>query len=298
MSIFTVKAQGNSNWITSYQIYDYSTKALLVRYDSTTGVVENLSTVLPNQGIYVTFTVNVLVAGTGNLQLQSGLQKLPAKSGEIWALDTQNYDLGAQFNPNSNPTQFTWVQGTFTMTAYGTMPDPSSTGQSSVDVVSVLGPSGSALQKITISATSSAMAAFNAILSRKQSDLKSLTSSGVDSGYTSLLSTVLTQAKAEAAAGDVTGATNLLNALNTSNAPAGSTLQALFIPLIVVVAVVAALFAFMFMRIRGKVSYIRLVVEDQIKDLEGLTMRISRIDRQSASNLESVEDRLKRLVGA
>jgi hypothetical protein len=49
--------------------------------------------------------------------------------------------------------------------------------------------------------------------------------------------------------------------------------------------------------VRGKASYFQLVVEDQIKDLEGLTLRISKIDRASSSSLESVKDRLKRLVG-
>ena len=62
-------------------------------------------------------------------------------------------------------------------------------------------------------------------------------------------------------------------------------------------AVVAALFVVMFLRIRGRVSYFRLVVEDQIKDLEGLTLRASKIDRAMGSSLDSVKDRLKRLVG-
>jgi hypothetical protein len=295
-AIFTVKAQGSSGWITSYQIYDYNTKQLLISYDSTTGQFENLSTVLPNQAIYVTFTVNVFTAGSGDLTLQTNMQRL--LSGEIWSLNTQNYTLGSEFNPNTASAQFTWIPGTFSMTCYGTVPNEGSAGQVSVNLVSLLGPSGTTLQAITVAATSSAMATFETLYNSKEANLKSLVSSGVDSGYTSLLSTVLTQAEAEAAAGDVTGATNLLNAINTSNAPAGATMQALFIPLIVVVAVVAVVFAFMFMRIRGKVSYMQLVVEDQIKDLEGLTMRISRIDRQTSSSLESVKDRLKRLVGA
>ena len=74
-------------------------------------------------------------------------------------------------------------------------------------------------------------------------------------------------------------------------------MQAIFLPLIIAMAVVAAIFAVLFLRIRGKVSYFQLVVEDQFKDLEGLTLRISKIDRASSSNLESVKDRLKRLVG-
>jgi hypothetical protein len=71
----------------------------------------------------------------------------------------------------------------------------------------------------------------------------------------------------------------------------------LFIPIVAVTAVIAVVFLVMFMRIRGKISYFQLVVEDQIKDLEGLTLRASKIDRAMSSNLESVKDRLKRLVG-
>jgi len=297
ISISTVKAQGtsgSSGWITSYSIYAYSTKQLLVEYNSATGVNQTLSSMLPGEQVYCTFTVNVFTGGSGDLSLGTSLERL--LQGEYWSLVSQNYSLGSAFNPNANPTQFTWTQGTFTMTVYGIVPTPS-TAAAPIYVVSLFGPSGTVLQQITVLATSAAMASFLTLYSQKEANLKSLESSGVAAGYTSLLSTVLTQAEAEATAGDVTGATNLLNAIDTSNAPAGSTAQALFVPLIVVVAVIAAVFAFMFMRVRGKVSYFQLVVEDQIKDLEGLTLRASKIDRTMSSNLESVKDRLKRLVG-
>ena len=97
--------------------------------------------------------------------------------------------------------------------------------------------------------------------------------------------------------GFTAGAISLLNGLSSAGAPPSSTTQALFLPVAVVLAVIAAVFAFMFMRVRGKISYFQLVVEDQIKDLEGLTLRASKIDRTMSSNLESVKDRLKRLVG-
>jgi len=296
-SILTVKAQGtggSSGWITSYSIYDYSTKQLLVEYNSNTGLNQTLAPMLPGTDVYCTFTVNVFTAGSGDLSLGTSLQRL--LQGEYWSLVTQNYSLGSAFDPNSNPTQFTWAQGTFTMTVYGIVPTPS-TAAAPIYVVSLYGPSGTVLQQIIVLSTSAAMASFLTLYNQKEANLKSLESSGVAAGYTSLLSAVLTQAEAEATAGDVTGATNLLNAIDTSNAPAGSTAQALFVPLIVVVAVIAAVFAFMFMRVRGKVSYFQLVVEDQIKDLEGLTLRASKIDRTMSSNLESVKDRLKRLVG-
>jgi hypothetical protein len=74
-------------------------------------------------------------------------------------------------------------------------------------------------------------------------------------------------------------------------------MEAIFLPLIVVIAVVAAVAGFMFLRARGKIRYVLLVLEDQIKDLEGLTMRASKIDRTLSSSLDSVKDRLKSLVG-
>jgi hypothetical protein len=74
-------------------------------------------------------------------------------------------------------------------------------------------------------------------------------------------------------------------------------MESLFIPIVGVLAAVAVIFVVLFLRVRGKVSYFQLVVEDQIKDLEGLTLRASKIDRAMSSSLESVKDRLKRLVG-
>ena len=47
----------------------------------------------------------------------------------------------------------------------------------------------------------------------------------------------------------------------------------LFLPIVGVLAAVAVVFVVLFLRVRGKVSYFQLVVEDQIKDLEGLTLR-------------------------
>ena len=98
-------------------------------------------------------------------------------------------------------------------------------------------------------------------------------------------------------AGDVSDATALLNSLKSSDAPASSSMEMIFYPAIGVTAALAVIFVVLFLRARGKVSYFQLVVEDQIKDLEGLTLRASKIDRAMSSNLESVKDRLKRLVG-
>ena len=136
------------------------------------------------------------------------------------------------------------------------------------------------------------------LLSQRESSLKSYQSSGVDPGFIAIYTNVINASETLNSQGFTDGAISMLNGLNrqrTSNSQQHS--QAFFIPVAVVLAVVAVVFAFMFMRVRGRISYFQLVVEDQIKDLEGLTMRASRIDRTMSSNLESVKDRLKRLVG-
>ncbi len=299
MSMLPVKAQdaGIGSWITSFQISDYNTGKLLASYDSTTNTTQTLSSPSPGESLKVTFTVNVFTGGSGDLSLSTSLQSL--LQGQFWQLSTQStYKLGSDFSASANPTRFTWTEGTFTMTVIGIVPTPSSDlQQAPVHVVSLYGPDGSLLAQISITAVGSQMAAFLTLYGQKNSELNRLISSGTNSGYVQLYTSVLNESQNVANAGDVADATALLNDLNGSNAPPSSASQALFIPLIVVVAAIAAVFAFLFMRIRGKVSYFQLVVEDQIKDLEGLTLRASKIDRTMSSNLESVKDRLKRLVG-
>lgn len=298
----TVKAQtatptpASGGWITSYTIDDYNTGKLLAS-SSNGQTVQTIQSPSPGEDLKVTFTVDVFTGGSGELSLGTSLQQL--LQGQYWQLSSgSTYSLGSEFSASANPADFTWTQGTFTMTVIGVVPTPSSGVQSApVDLVTLYGPNGGTLAQIQVTAVGGAMATFLALYNQQNAELNHLISSGVNSGYTQLFTSVLNESKAVANAGDVTDATAMLNALNPSNAPPSSTMQALFIPLVAVVAVVAVVFAFMWFRVRGKVSYFQLVVEDQIKDLEGLTLRISRIDRQSSSTLESVKDRLKRLVG-
>jgi len=291
-----VQAVGEGQWITSYTIVDNNSDQVLVQYDSSTGLNQTLSPVVPGSDVKVTFTINVFTAGSGNLKLQTGMGKL--LSDRYWELVTQDYNLGSDFNPNANPAQFTWTLGTFTMTVYGKIPTSTSQSGAPINVVSLFGPTGGvAIDQISIVATTALMTQYNSLYSQKLAHLQSLKSSGVDQGYIDIYSNVLNASQTEANGGYVSNAIALLNGLNTANEPISSAMTFVYIPLIVVLAVISALFAVLFLRVRGKVSYFQLVVEDQIKDLEGLTLRASKIDRSMSSNLESVKDRLKRIVG-
>jgi hypothetical protein len=141
------------------------------------------------------------------------------------------------------------------------------------------------------------MNTYLTLFSQKNANLNQLISSGVDQGYVELYTNTLNASKTVANGGDVDSAIAILNGLDVANPPAGSTMQMLFLPLVGVTAAIAVIFLILFLRIRGKIGYFTLVVEDQIKDLEGLTLRARKIDRAMSANLDSIKDRLKNLVG-
>jgi len=86
----------------------------------------------------------------------------------------------------------------------------------------------------------------------------------------------------------------MLNTLSVSNEPVASYTESLFFPAVGILIAVAVVLGFMFIRGRGKMQYVLLIIEDQIKDLEGLTLRASRVDRSLSSSLESVKKEEKR----
>jgi hypothetical protein len=288
------KASTSDNqWITDYQIYDSSTDELLVQHDASTNTTQVFSSVLPGAEISITFTVNVIASGDGDLTLRSGLTK--PTSGTYWSYSDDTYDLGSSFKPNTASTSFNWVEGTFEITLNGVVPASTSAAKS-VTAVTLAGPSGSTLDTIKITATTAEMGTFQTLLSQKQDEIESMKASGVDAGYTDFCDSVLETAQSVAESGDTEDAIALLNGIG-DNAPAGSFMQVAFYPIVGVFAALAVIFVILFLRTRSKISYFQLVVEDQIKDLEGLTMRASKIDRAMSANLDSVKDRLKRLVG-
>ena len=292
-SISFVQAASDSQWITDYTIHDASTDELLVEHDASTNTTTTLSPVIPGADIKVTFTVDV-VAGEGNLRLTTGLSKSSGQS-QYWQLVSDDYTMGDSYNPAQQSTKFNWNEGTFEMTLYGKVPSSSSSSKS-INIVSLYGPSGTALDKITITSTSAKMNTYLTLFEDKNEQLNSLISSGVDQGFINVYTNVLNVSQAVAEGGDVDSAIALLNGLDASNAP-GSTMPIIFYPIVGVTAAIAVIFVVLFLRTRSKVSYFTLVVEDQIKDLEGLTMRAAKIDRAMSANLDSVKDRLKHLVG-
>ncbi len=307
VSISTSKAQTTSQqttggWITSYTVKNANNQATIIDTSS-----HQNGYILEGDELAVTATISISQSSPStSLSLTTSLQHSDLQQNMYWELDSTNYNLG-DFNPNSRTITFAENSGTLQITCFGLVPSGSVTQSGpngiTLDIPTPLNlivledPSGATLDSVTVNITDSAINNYLNVLSQRENTLKGYKSSGVDSGFTQIYQNVIDASKVMEGQGFATAATQMLNGLNVASPPSAST-AGILIPVAGVMAAVAVVFAFLFMRIRGKVSYFQLVVEDQIKDLEGLSMRISRIDRAASSNLESVKDRLKRLVGA
>jgi hypothetical protein len=301
----TFAAVGGGQWITKYRIEDASTGDLILAQDFSTGAVSGSGQISNGEQLSVTVTIDIATSNpSSSLTLSTAMQHPPSLD-HYWVHEASDgYTLGGNYNPNAASFSFSQTAGTLTISCYG---EAVGQVQTTVDgitlhkaipvsLVALKDPSGTLLDEVNQNITDSAINEYKTKVKEKQSALAGYATSGVDPGYVDIYRNVVAQSQVVADQGLTDNAVAMLDSLDVTP-PAGAVLQILFLPLIAVFGVVAVLFAFLFMRSRGKVSYFRLVIEDQIKDLEGLTLRASKIDRTISSNLASVEDRLKRLVG-
>lgn len=302
----TTTTTNSGQWITSYTIWNGQNGAMILQKNLVTGAQSGTGQMDENDEIKMEATINIATSEpSASLTLDTDMGHSVLQQNMYWAV-SNGYNLG-NFNPNSASISFAQNSGTLIIDCYGKLPAnvDSQTAPNGVTLdvptpitlMELKDASGDILAQISMNITDANIDNYLVALSSAQSSLKSYQSQGVDPGFISVYSSVISASQALEAQGFATAAAGMLHNLSGVAAPASAGTQALFIPVAVVLAVVAVLFAFLFLRIRGKVSYMQLVVEDQIKDLEGLSMRISRIDRAASSNLESVKDRLKRLVG-
>jgi len=298
VSIMTTQgAAGEGEWITSYRVEDSKTGQLMVEVDFKTGENRTVSSIFPGSELKVTFTVDVTVTSpTTLLKLKTSMVH-SAIEDVYWKLVSQEYELVA-YNPNDQSVQFYQAKGKLVMTLYGRV--PITVGKDKPVqylVVTLYGPAGETLDNITVKVVTAAMDEYQTILLQKEEKLQSLKDSGVAPGYIELYENVLNESIVQAEQGNVESAIGMLNTLSVSNEPASSTLEGLFLPAVGILIAVSAVLGFMFIRGRGKMQYVLLVLEDQIRDLEGLTLRASKVDRTISASLESVKDRLKSVVG-
>jgi len=297
-SIMTTQgAAGEGEWITNYRVEDPTTGQLMVEVDFDTGENRTISSIFAGSELAVTFTVDVPVTSPSTILKLKTTMLHSAIEDVYWKLVSQDYELIA-YNPNSQEVSFYQVKDKLVMTLYGRVPV---TAVKDIPVqylvVTLYSPAGETLDNIKVKVVTAAMDEYQTILLQKEEKLQSLKDSGVAAGYIELYENVLNESRVQAEQGNVESAIAMLNTLSVRNEPASSAVEGLFLPVVGVLVAVAAVLGFMFIRGRGKMQYVLLVLEDQIRDLEGLTLRASKVDRTISTSLESVKDRLKSIVG-
>jgi len=288
---------GEGEWITSYSVENPTTGQLMVEVDFDTGENRTLSSIFPGSEVAVTFTVDISATSPSTILKLKTTMLHSAIEDVYWKLITQDYELIA-YNPNDQQVTFYQVKDKLTMTLYGRVPQTVAKDKPvQYLVVTLYSPAGETLDNIKVRVVSAEMSEYDTVFLQKEENLQSLKDSGVAAGYIELYENVLNESKVQAELGNVESALGMLNTLSVSNPPASSTVEGIFLPVVGVLVAAVAVFGFMFIRGRGKMQYVLLVLEDQIRDLEGLTLRASKVDRTISTSLESVKDRLKSVVG-
>jgi hypothetical protein len=292
-----VQAVEDGEWITQYRIEDLNSGQLLLDVNFETGTNTTYAGIFGGANLKVTFTISIRQASSVMLKLTTRMQPSSLVD-RYWELVSQNYTLPDNYNPAENTVLFTPQIGKLVMSCYGKIATGTgSTKPTPFLLVQLTDLTGNTLDQIKPSVISAEMDEYRVLLEQKEEKLADLIASGVAAGYIKLYENVLNQSKLEAAQGYADNAVALLNALPTSNEPVTSNWEILFFPAVGILAAIVIVLLLVFMRTRGKLSYITLIIEDQIKDLEGLTLRTSKIDRTISSNLDSVKERLKNIVG-
>ena len=70
-----------------------------------------------------------------------------------------------------------------------------------------------------------------------------------------------------------------------------------FLPAVGGLGALVVILGVLFFRANGRLSFTKMIVEDQIRELEGLTLRASRTDRALGQKLQEINDKLKELEG-
>ncbi len=313
ISAIHVNAQTSGNWIVRYTITDLRTGQILQDVVPASGS-SGAAPILAGSELRIAITIQVTASNPStSLRLSTNLEH--STQSNFWELPTDDYPgISRQtYNPNQQSITFNQTIGTLVIYCYGIIPagvTQSQAGNSGItldkqinkDIVTLTDPANTKLDAINVNIVDAKINEFATRLAAAQAEIQSMSDRGVDQSYIALSQSVVDGATSLASAGLVDVGINTLNqlaAVQNQNSP-GSTntpIEAtLFIPAVIVLIVVAALMGFMFMRANGKVSYNKLVIEDQIKDLEGLTLRAAKMDRNMAANLNGVADRLKNLV--
>ncbi len=304
-----IEAQ-EERWIVSYSVIDLTSRQLVLERDYEANTFLQNTPMFTGAEYNITLTLDIgLTAAYANLDLSVDLIHADGID-RYWEIHTTDLNLTEGYNPNNPLITFKQVQGRYVISTFGRV--PSDLTLTDLDQTIILhkpvnhttirltGPDGSVLDEIILNIIDSEIDGYRFYLSQREADLQEFRENGVDPAFIGLYDSLIGVAEGQAELGFVQTARTILETLEVEVPPirTGPSLEErYFLPAVGGLSLAAVVLVFLFFRARGRLSFVSMVVEDQIRELEGLSFRASRTDRNLASKLQEINDRLKELEG-
>ena len=300
-------------WIVAYRVEDLKTKQLILEVDFENNKSRYYAPIFAGMEYNITMMIKIPMSVPYTALTLKTLLEHPTLIDRHWERHSSPPPTLIDYNPNNKSLRIKQEKGTLIVSLFGKVPDKLTEYKITSLITlhhpfkfiaaKLIGPNSQVLDEITLDVIDSKIFEYRNLLKEKKNILQNLKESSpkVAPAYIRLFEDVISKAEDEGKGGFVDMAIDLLNILTEENAPrehVPSILETLFFPAVGGLAIVALIFGFLFLRVRSKVGYISMVIEDQIRELEGLTFRISKIDKGIYSNLDSIKNRLKKLIEA
>ncbi len=300
----------DGRWIVAYKVVDLSSKQLVLERDFEMDKDIQNTPLLAGGEYNITIYLNVdLTAAYANLTLSVNLDHA-SNIDRYWEIHTTELNLTEDYNPNEAEFKFRQIEGNYRVSTFGRIPSDRTVtdlghGESlhrpvSHRFIQLTGPDGSLLDEIALTVIDSEIDGYRYYLGQRQADLEGYLETQVDPAFTSLFESLIALAEVQAEAGFVGTAQSILESIDIDIPPVrtDATFQEkYFIPAVGGLGALVIVLGALFFRANGRLSFTKMIVEDQIRELEGLTLRASRTDRNLGQRLQEINDKLKELEG-
>ena len=293
-------------WIEGYSLKNYSTGQTVLEWDSESDELLQNAPILAGDEYQITFTLNVRQT-VDNALLDLTLSSYMELDTEAyyWTVENDFPRYMTEFNPAQREIKFHHNEGVYTISAVGKLRADATVftneavtlhRQISAVLLELDGPIGTDYDSVSITVIDSVIDDYRFLLRQKEAELQEYIANDVDPAYIQLFENFLELAEDEAQQGLVISASNLLNNLEVEAPPVQtgpSWMEQYFLPAVGGLLLLSIVGISLFIRTNGRLGFVKMVVEDQIREMEAIQSRATRIDRTLAQRLDEINDRLK-----
>lgn len=229
-------------------------------------------------------------------------QGMTISGSQFWYVLTPDYGgySPGTFVAGSQSVDFAQVQGRLTLAALFTVPSDFTLTNSGITlhfakpafpIIGVGVTGGSQVGSITEDISDQVIQNYQTMYASKSSSISSGT---IDPAYSQAVNQILAEAKSLFTAGLVEQATDVLGLITTSNFPPPPSAP-LSTPLLAgtaVLGVLMVIFLLMFLRARGRASFVGAIKAEVQKDLAALEVTAAQYDKALADRLKRLRDKL------